>query len=77
MALEVIVLDKDEYKALINNQADKKELEYLRACQYALEAFNRVRGLCPKYKKSVIIDGVVCPCCGYDSSSEDLYKYGD
>lgn len=77
MALEVVVLDKDEYKALIDNQADEDELEYLKACQYALESFNTVRGLCPKCKKSVIIDGFVCPCCGYDSSSEELYKYGD
>ena len=30
MALEVVVLDKDEYKALIDNQADKDELEYLK-----------------------------------------------
>ena len=38
----------------------------------------KVRGLCPKCKKSVIIDGWVCPCCGYDSSGEEeLYKYGD
>lgn len=78
MALEVVVLDKDEYKALIDNQTDKDELEYLKACQYALESFNRVRGLCPKCKKSVIIDGWGCPCCGYDSSGgEELYKYGD
>lgn len=77
MALEVVVLDKDEYKALIDNQADEDELEYLKACQYALESFNKVRGLCPKCKKSVIIDGWVCPCCGYDSSGEELYKYGD
>ena len=78
MALEVVVLNKDEYKALIDNWADEEELEYLRACQYALEAFNKVRGLCPKCKKSVIIDGWVCPCCGYDSSGEEeLYKYGD
>lgn len=27
MALEVVVLDKDEYKALIDNQSDEKELE--------------------------------------------------
>lgn len=27
MALEVVVLDKDEYKALIDNQADEDELE--------------------------------------------------
>lgn len=45
MALEVVVLDKDEYKALIDNQVDDEELEYLKACQYALESFNRVRGL--------------------------------
>lgn len=77
MALEVVVLDKDEYKALIDNQADKDELEYLKACQYALESFNKVRGLCPKCKKSVVIWGWVCPCCGYDSSCEELYKYGD
>ena len=51
MALEVVVLDKDEYNALIDNQADKDELEYLKACQYALESFNKVRGLCPKCKK--------------------------
>ena len=31
MALEVVVLDKDEYKALIDNQADEEELEYLKA----------------------------------------------
>lgn len=77
MALEVVVLDKDEYKALIDNQADEDELEYLKACQYALESFNKVRGLCPKCEKSVVIDGWVCPCCGYDSSGEELYKYGD
>lgn len=45
MALEVVVLDKDEYKALIDNQADDEELEYLKACEYALESFNKVRGL--------------------------------
>lgn len=32
MALEVVVLDKDEYKALIDNQADEDELEYLKFC---------------------------------------------
>lgn len=26
MALEVVVLDKDEYKALIDNQADEEEV---------------------------------------------------
>lgn len=77
MALEVVVLDKDEYKALIDNQADEDELEWLKACEYALESFNTVRGLCPKCKKSVIIDGFVCPYCGYDSTGEELYKYGD
>ena len=77
MASEIVILDKDEYKTLISNQADEEELEYLKACQYTLEVFNTVRGLYPKCKKSVIIDGWVCPCCGYDSSGEELYKYGD
>lgn len=27
MALEVVVLDKDEYKALIDNQADEEEVD--------------------------------------------------
>lgn len=70
MALEVVVLGKDEYNALIDNQADEEDLEYLKACQYTLEAFNKVRGLCPKCKNAVIIDGWVCPCFGYDSSYE-------
>ena len=77
MALEVVVLNKDEYKALIDNKADnqvdEEELKYLKACQYTLETFNNVRGLCPKCKEAIIIDGWVCPCCGYDSS----YQYGD
>lgn len=77
MASEVVILDKDEYKTLIDNQADEDELEYLKACQYALESFMTVNGLCPKCKKSVVIDGWVCPYCGYDSSGEELYKYGD
>ena len=33
MASEIVILDKDEYKTLINNQADEEELEYLKACQ--------------------------------------------
>lgn len=74
MALEVIVLNKDEYKALTDKfQADEEELKYLKACQYTLEAFNKVIGLCHKCKEAIIIDGWVCPCCGYYSS----YKYGD
>lgn len=51
MALEVVVLDKDEYKALIDNQADEDELEYLKACQYALESFNKVGGYCQVEKR--------------------------
>lgn len=25
----------------------------------------------------VMVDGWCCPCCGYDSSGEELYQYGD
>lgn len=75
MALEVVVLGKDEYNALIDKcKLHEEDLEYLKACQYTLEAFNQVRGLCPKCKNAVIIKGWVCPCCGYDSSYEIIIK---
>ena len=72
MALEVIVLDKEEYQSLIQNQSDPDEYEYLKAYQYTLNSYERVRGICPKCRKAMIIDGYVCPYCGYDSSGEEL-----
>lgn len=71
MAKEVVILDKEEYQALIDSHSDKDELEYLRACEFTLDAFMRVKDICPKCREAVIIDGYVCPCCGYDSSIDE------
>lgn len=71
MAKEVVILDKKEYQALINSQLDEKELEYLRACEFTLNAFMRVKDVCPKCREAVLIDGYICPCCGYDSSRDE------
>ena len=71
MAKEVVILDKEEYQALIDSHSDKEELEYLRACEFTLDAFMRVKDICPKFREAVIIDGYVCPCCGYDSSIDE------
>lgn len=71
MAKEVVILDKEEYQALIiDSQPDAEELEYLRACQYTLDSYMRIKDVCPKCRKAVIVDGYVCPCCGYDSSAD-------
>lgn len=71
MAKEVVILDKEEYQVLIDSHSDEEELEYLRACEFTLDAFMRVKGICPKCREAVIIDGYVCPCCGYDSSMDE------
>lgn len=71
MAKEVVILDKEEYEALINNAPDTEELEYLRACQYTLDSYMRIKDICPKCREAVLIDGYVCPCCGYDPSSNE------
>lgn len=70
MAKEVVILDKEEYEALINNAPDTEELEYLRACQYTLDSYMRIKDICPKCREAVIIDGYKCPYCGYDLSSD-------
>lgn len=70
MVKEVVILSKEEYEALMYNKPDEEELEYSRACQYTLDAFTRIKDICPKCREAVIIDGYVCPCCGYNSSTE-------
>ena len=71
MVKEVVILDKEEYQALIDSQPDKEELEYLRACEFTLNAFTRVKDIYPKCREAVIVDRYVCPCCGYDSSIDE------
>lgn len=71
MAKEVVILDKEEYQTLIDSHSDEEELEYLRACEFTLDTFMRVKGICPKCREVVIVDGYICPCCGYDSSIDE------
>ena len=71
MTKEVVILDKEEYQALINSQPDEEELEYLRACEFTLNVYIRIKDICPKCREAVLIDGYVCPCCGYNSSRDD------
>lgn len=52
MAKEVVILDKEEYQVLIDNQPDKDELEYLRACQYTLDSYMRIKDICPQMQRS-------------------------
>ena len=44
-------------------------LKYLKACQTSLYTYHNVAGLCPVCKKAMLLDGLICPHCGYDNSS--------
>lgn len=43
-----------------------EELQYLKACETSLRFYHRNVALCPKCKKGMLVDGFVCPHCGYD-----------
>ena len=45
------------------------ELRCLRACEVTLYAYQNVVGLCPNCKKAMLLEGLICPHCGYDNSS--------
>ncbi len=45
------------------------ELRRLKACEVTLYAFQNVKGLCPICEKAMLCYGLICPNCGYDSSS--------
>ena len=45
------------------------ELRRLRACQVTLYSYQRVVGLCPICEKAMLLDGLICPRCGYDNAS--------
>ena len=44
------------------------ELKYLKACEVTLYAYQSVVGLCPNCKKAMLLEGLICPHCGYDNS---------
>ena len=45
------------------------ELKRLRACEVSLYAYQRVVGLCPVCEGVMLLDGLICPKCGYDNCS--------
>ena len=45
------------------------ELKRLKACEVTLYAYQSVKGLCPICERAMLLNGLICPNCGYDSSS--------
>lgn len=45
------------------------ELKCLKACEVTLYAYQSVKGLCPICERAMLLNGLICPNCGYDSSS--------
>ena len=43
-----------------------EELQYLKACETSLLFYHRDVELCPACKKGMLVDGFVCPHCGYE-----------
>ena len=56
-------MNKDEVLVSVD------ELRRLRACEVTLYAHQRVVGLCPICERAILLDGLICPCCGYDNCS--------
>ena len=44
------------------------ELKRLKACEVTLYSYQRVVGLCPICEKAMLLEGLVCPNCGYDNT---------
>ena len=45
------------------------ELKHLKACEATLYSYQRVVCLCPVCEKAMLLDGLICPRCGYDNCS--------
>ena len=43
------------------------ELKRLKACEVTLYAYQSVKGLCPICEKAMLLNGLICPNCGYDN----------
>ena len=56
-------MDKDEVLISAN------ELKRLKACEVTLYAFQQVVGLCPICERAMLLEGLICPNCGYDNSN--------
>lgn len=67
---KAVILTEEEYNALVQKgkEVNSEEIKHLRACAYTLYAFQNPTHICPKCGKAMMVDGFVCPCCGYDDS---------
>ena len=45
------------------------ELKRLKACEVTLYAYQSVKGLCPICGRAMLLNGLICPNCGYDNST--------
>ena len=45
------------------------ELRRLKACEVTLYAYQSVKGLCPICERAMLLNGLICPNCGYDNST--------
>ena len=45
------------------------ELKRLKACEVTLYAYQSVKGLCPIRERAMLLNGLICPNCGYDNST--------
>lgn len=47
---------------------DKHEYQRYKAAYVSLDAYHNITRVCPICGKAVLVDGLVCPHCGYDDS---------
>lgn len=46
----------------------KGTIQYLKACDFTLRQVCNVERLCPNCQKAILVSGLVCFNCGYDSN---------
>ena len=68
---KAVILTESEYNALLekaNKVIDNEEIKYLKACETSLYAFTNPTRICPKCGEAMLVEGFICPSCGYDDS---------
>ena len=59
MAKEVVILDKEEYQALINNCSN--ELDCLKTCQHTLNSHMQTKNIHAKHKEIGMVNWLYLP----------------
>ena len=70
--IKQVVLTEEEYNDLTERAISKKEYRELQAYKNTVIAELNPIGLCPKCKNYILLDGQICPGCGY-SPYDDVY----